>query len=79
MQVAFVPPIQLGDLGDAAVVKPFLEPERDEKVRIWMRSGYLGDGRVGEMVVVGMTDDDGVDDGYVFDLAGLGRVALWGC
>ena len=30
----------------------------------------FSDGRVGEVVVVVVTYDDGVDDGYVFDFAG---------
>ena len=46
-------------------------------MRVWMRFGEFGDGGVGEVVVVGVADDDGVDDGYVFDGAWLGRVALW--
>ena len=36
----------------------------------------FGDGGVGEVVVVVVTYDDGVDDGYVFDFAGHLGVSL---
>lgn len=39
--------------------------------------GNLGDGGMGEVVVVVVRDDDSVYDGDVFDLTGWLRVSLW--
>ena len=54
----------------AARSEPFLVSERNEEVTVGVSVCDFSDGRVGEVVVVVVTYDDGVDDGYVFDFAG---------
>ena len=44
---------------------------------VGVEAGDLVDGWVGEVVVVVVRDDDGVDGGDVPDLAGWLGVALW--
>ena len=54
----------------AARGEPFLVSERDEEVTVRVSLCDFGDGGVGEVVVVVVAYDDGVDEGYVFDFAG---------
>jgi hypothetical protein len=55
---------------NAACREPFLVSKWDEEVAVWMSLCDFCDGGVGEVVVVVVTYDNGINDGYVFDLAG---------
>ena len=57
--------------------KPFLVSERNEEVTVGVSLCDFGDGGVGEVVVVVVTYDNGVDDRYVIDLAGHLGVSFW--
>lgn len=70
------PPIQLRDIGDAALQKPVFVAEGREEMRIGELLVQPLDSRVAEMVVVVVADDDCVDDGQVFDFARRRRVPL---
>ncbi|KGQ09786.1 hypothetical protein BBAD15_g4889 [Beauveria bassiana D1-5] len=72
-QLRVVPPVQLSDLKQAAAAKPRLEAEPDEELGLGLVLLNLEHRRVREVVVVGVADDDGVDDGQVAEVAGLGR------
>lgn len=76
--LARIPPIQLRDLrsGDAAALKPAPVPQRREEVGVGEARLDALDGWVGEVVIVVVGDDDGVNDGEVLELAGRRVVAF---
>ncbi len=59
--VAFLPPVKFGDIGDARGGEPGFVAQRDEEVDVWVAGADAGDGRVVHVVVVVVGDDDGVD------------------
>jgi hypothetical protein len=71
-----LPPIQLRDQCNPALLEPLLIPQRREEVRIGELLLYALRGRVTQVVVVAVADDDDVHYGQVFDFAGRRRVAL---
>ena len=50
--------------------KPLLVSEGDEEVAIRVSLCDFADGGAGEVVIVVVAYNDGVDDGYIFDFAG---------
>lgn len=68
LELALIPPVRLGYIGDLQRVEPLLVAQRDEEVYI---REVLPDGHdcwVREVVVVVVRDDDGVDEWDIFHL-----------
>lgn len=70
-QLGVLPPVQLGDVVDAARGEPLLDAQPHEEVSIGEALVDLEHGRVREMVIVVVADDDGVEEWKVCDRAGL--------
>lgn len=71
-----VPPVKFSALLDAAISEPFFIAKWHEEVGVGVRSTDFENGGVGEVVVVVVRDDYGVDEGDVGDVAGFRRVAF---
>src|SRR5947207_2914344 len=76
-QIDVVPPVELGAVLNATGGEPFLVSERNKEMALGVSLCDFRDGRVGEMVVVVVADDDRVDKGYVFNLAWHLGVSFW--
>jgi len=76
VETTLAPPIKFCDFCHSIVVEPLFQTKRDEEVDIRMCFGEFDNGRLFQMVVVRMTDDDGVYDGNILDVTRGGCVSL---
>lgn len=67
MYVSRLPPIQLCDVVHSRLQKPLLVAQRYEEMCVGVELLDLRDGRVREVVVVTMRNDDHVNTGYVLE------------